>query len=119
MSELFTDLAKTDIKKEDVIFILWELSHSPCLTQRELSLKLNISLGKTNYLLKELSKKGIIKIKNFSRKSGKIKRAKYILTSKGLKEKAVLTHQFLTRKEREYNCVKEMWKEVRLEKYSA
>ena len=119
MSELFTDLYKTDVKREEYIFLLWELSRSSFITQRELSSKLNISLGKTNYLLKELAERGIIKIKNFSSREGGMRKARYVLTPKGLKERASLTYQFLIRKEIEYNRIKEMWEEVRLEKYSA
>jgi len=40
-------------------------------TQRDLSIRLNISLGKTDYLLRELILKGFIKVKNFTGNPGK------------------------------------------------
>ena len=58
---------------------------------------LGISLGKTNYLLKELAKKGLLKPKNFTCRGGKIRKVKYILTKKGFEEKLRLTWYFLKR----------------------
>ena len=48
--------------------ILRQISKKPDSTQRELSKQLNFSIGKLNYCLKELQKKGLIKIKNFKKK---------------------------------------------------
>jgi len=90
------------IVREDIFHILRLISSKPELTQRDLSGSLGISLGKTNYLLKELAKKGLLKAKNFTRRGGKIKKVKYILTKKGLEEKIRLTWYFLKRKEKEY-----------------
>ena len=72
---------------EEALFILRELSSDPHLTQRKLAQKIDISLGKTNYLIKELAKKGLVKIKRFSHNDNKLKRISYILTPQGLKEK--------------------------------
>jgi len=88
--------------REDIFHILRLISSKPDLTQRDLSGNLGISLGKTNYLLKELAKKGLLKAKNFTRRGGKIKKVKYILTKKGHEEKLRLTWYFLKRKEKEY-----------------
>jgi len=63
---------------------------------------LNISLGKTNYLLRELIKKGMLKVKNFSEDKEKVRKAKYILTKKGFEEKLRLALYFLKKKENEY-----------------
>ena len=90
------------IIREDIFHILRLISSKPELTQRDLSGSLGISLGKTNYLLKELAKKGLLKAKNFTRRGGKIKKVKYALTKKGLEEKIRLTWYFLKRKEKEY-----------------
>ena len=78
------------------------LSSKSELTQRDLSSTLSISLGKTNYLLKELARKGLLKAKNFSTKKGKVNKVKYILTKKGFEEKLRLTVYFLKKKEKEY-----------------
>ena len=73
--------------------------------QREMSETLNISLGKVNYILKALIKKGIIKARNFT--SNKNKRAyMYFLTAKGIEEKAKLTLSFFDRKSQEYDKLK-------------
>jgi len=94
------------LHNEESFRLLSELHNSPNLTQRELSKKLNISLGKTNYLIQQLIKKGIVKVKSFSSNPGKLGKVKYILTGKGIKEKLHLTYYFLQRKEREYLALK-------------
>ena len=73
-----------------------------------------MSLGKTNYLLNALIKKGLLKIKNFSRKQGraKIKGVRYILTKKGFQEKIKLTYHFLKKKEAEYNQLLQAWQQL-------
>lgn len=96
-------------KKEETLFIFKELDANPNTTQRELSSHLNISLGKTNYLLRELILKGFIKAKNFSTNPGKLKKIQYYLTKEGLEHKMQLTQHFLKAKENEYNRLKEEW----------
>jgi len=92
--------------KEETLHIIREVEGNPSLNQRLLSERLNISLGKTNYLLKELIKKGIIKVADFSKNPEKTRKIKYILTQKGLEEKITLTFHFLKAKEKEYNRLK-------------
>jgi EPS-associated MarR family transcriptional regulator len=99
--------------KEDIFNALRILSTSDTPTQRDLSQRLGFSLGKTNYLLKELTRKGLVKIKNFSRKNHKLKRISYILTPEGLKEKAKLTLYFLERKQQEYEDLRKEWKKLK------
>ena len=98
--------------KEENLFIIKEIEASPGLTQRDLSKKLGISLGKTNYLLKELIKKGLVKAKNFSNYPGKFRKIHYILTREGFQEKLLLTEHFLLRKEAEYNQLKIEWEKL-------
>lgn len=102
-------------EKEDKFLILSEIQKSPHLTQRELSLKLNISLGKTNYLIRQLAKKGLLKVKSFSYNPGKLQKVKYYLTKKGLEHKMRLTYLFLKKKEIEYNQVKKEWDSLQAE----
>lgn len=101
----------TNANTEETFHLLSELHNSPDLTQRELSSKLKISLGKTNYLLNALIHRGLLSIKNFSKNESKvkIKRARYNLTQKGFQEKVRLTYHFLKRKEIEYNQIKKEW----------
>ena len=94
---------------EDALGLLRELSSNGQLSQRDLAKKIGISLGKTNYLIRELTKKGLIKIKNFSHKDHKLRRISYILTPQGIKEKTELTLHFLKRKQQEYEVLKREW----------
>ena len=94
-------------QKEETLFIFKELEANPNATQRDLSSRLNISLGKTNYLLRELILKGFIKAKNFTGNPGKLRKIHYLLTEKGLEEKFRLLQHFLQIKEVEYNKLKQ------------
>jgi EPS-associated MarR family transcriptional regulator len=85
--------------------VLRKLDKKPSITQRELSDKLGISLGKINYCLKELRKKGLIKISNFQKNKNKINYA-YLLTPKGITAKTRLTINFMKIKLREYEDLK-------------
>ena len=98
--------------KEDIFDILRILSSDNNLTQRDLSAHMGISLGKTNYLLKALIKRGLISAKNFSGNNGKLTKVKYILTKKGLNQRLQLTSHFLKRKEEEYSRIREEWEQL-------
>ena len=95
------------LQKEEILFIFKELEANPNITQRDLSSRLNISLGKTNYLFRELILKGFIKTKNFTGNPGKLRKINYFLTKKGLEEKFRLLQHFLQIKEVEYNKLKQ------------
>ncbi len=71
-------------------------------SQRNLSRHLNISLGKTNYLLQSLIKKGFIEIRNLAEGDQKLKKVRYHLTPKGLKFKIKMAYYYLSVKEQEY-----------------
>jgi len=94
-------------QKEETLFIFKELESNPNITQRDLSTRLNISLGKTNYLLRELILRGYIKARSFSSNPGKLRKIQYLLTEEGLEEKFRLLKHFLQIKEVEYNKLKE------------
>ena len=92
--------------QEDTRFrVLRALQDNPRLTQRELSERLGVSLGATNFVLRALMEKGAIKIRNFRGNTRKLSYA-YILTPSGLAEKASLTARFLERKQKEYESLK-------------
>ena len=74
-------------------------------TQRQLASQLGISLGKLNYCVKALRKKGLIKIKNFEKNPHK-ERYLYILTPKGIYHKTKLAINFMKLKMREYDELK-------------
>lgn len=90
------------------------LEEDPNISQRELSRRLEISLGKVNFCLKALIEKGWIKMENF-RKSDNKKAYSYLLTSGGIKQKAKVTASFLQRKITEYESLKEEIEQLRSE----
>ena len=81
------------------------LKNNPQMTQRQLSRELGLSLGKTNYLLHALRDKGLMKLSNFKRSDNKAGYL-YLITPKGMEEKAILAKNFLERKSAEYNRLK-------------
>ena len=89
-------------KKQDHFDLLRKIKERPAYTQRELASELGFSLGKLNYCLKSLKKKGHIKLKNFQNNKNKINYA-YILTPRGLAIKTKLTVNFMKRKMEEYD----------------
>ena len=94
--------------------LLKHLEQNPSLTQRELAEVLGISLGKTNYCLNSLIEKGWVKARNFRRNKKKLGYA-YLLTPKGLEEKARVTLQFLRIKQQEYDELVEALEALREE----
>ena len=56
-------------EKEDHFEILRKINKKPDASQRELAEDLGFSLGKLNYCLKALQKKGLIKLENFKKKT--------------------------------------------------
>tara|TARA_B100000965_G_C19559802_1_gene743940 strand:+ start:140 stop:463 length:324 start_codon:yes stop_codon:yes gene_type:complete len=92
---------------QDHFEILRKIKKKPDSSQRELAKELGFSLGKLNYCLKELQKKGLVKIQNFSQKKNKVMYfKKYILTPKGIKYRIELTLEFMNRKMKEYDQLK-------------
>ncbi|WP_133013293.1 MarR family EPS-associated transcriptional regulator [Marinomonas flavescens] len=94
--------------------ILKELQSNPDLSQRELAKRLGISLGKTNFCIKALIEKGLVKAGNFKRSSDKAKYL-YLLTPKGIEERVSLTHHFLHRKLQEHDELTSEIEELRKE----
>lgn len=82
------------------------LERHPNFTQRKLAKELGVSLGKTHYLVKSLIDVGWVKIDNFQRSDNKWGYA-YLLTPRGLVEKAGITAQFLIRKKLEHKQLQE------------
>ncbi len=91
---------------------LRKINKKPESTQRELASDLDISLGKLNYVLNELKKKGLIKIKNFKESNNKSKYL-YLLTPKGVSEKTRVTINFMKRKIKEYDELKKEIEEIK------
>jgi EPS-associated MarR family transcriptional regulator len=88
------------------LMVLRILAQDPHISQRGLSKQLGISLGKTHYLLQALLGKGLVKMRNFERSDHKLAYS-YLLTPAGLIEKARMTKDFLTRKEVEFEMLRQ------------
>jgi EPS-associated MarR family transcriptional regulator len=104
-------------KTEEFLVMLRELDGSPSVSQRELSARLGISLGKVNFLLRALIEKGFVKVDNFKKSECKSAYL-YYLTPRGIEEKTKLTYHFLRRKIKEYERlemeIRRLTKEVNL-----
>lgn len=85
--------------------ILKRLEQEPEISQRELARELGISLGRVNYCLKALIEKGFVKANNFRNSRNKNAYA-YLLTPRGIEEKAKVTLAFLKYKLSEYEALK-------------
>ena len=90
---------------QDYLNLLRKREKRPKSSQRELASELGFSLGKLNYCLLALRKKGLIKLNNFKRNPNKLNYI-YVLTPKGISEKTKLTLNFMKRKMQEYDELK-------------
>ena len=107
--------SRNQAKAEDVRFrVLRLLEENPSASQREIAKALGISLGGVNYCLNALVEKGFVKMRNFHEAEDK-RKYMYLLTPKGVAEKAALTGRFLARKMREYEALKAEIEAVRAE----
>ena len=100
---------------QDHFNILRKISKKTYLNQRVLAQDLGFSLGKLNYCLNALKKKGFIKLQNFRKNPNRINSLSknnylYILTPRGLTKKTDLTIDFMKKKMNEYD---ELKKELR------
>lgn len=106
---------KTRRMDDAIRYRLLKLLHErPHLTQRELAKAMGISLGKANFCLRALIAIGAVKANNFKKsanKSGYL----YLLTPRGLEEKARVTRRFLERKRAEYEAIQREIEELRAE----
>ena len=89
----------------DQLDVLRAINNKTNSTQRELANDLGFSLGKLNYVIKALKKKGHIKVKNFKNNKNKINYL-YVLTPEGISAKTKLTLNFMQLKMREYDELK-------------
>lgn len=81
------------------------------MSQRDLAEAVGISTGSVHYVLKALVDKGLVKLGNFKASEDK-RRYAYVLTPKGISERAALTRRFLARKLAEYDALKAEIEEI-------
>ncbi|WP_353348250.1 MarR family EPS-associated transcriptional regulator [Aquicoccus sp. SU-CL01552] len=97
---------RRDALRDDVRFrVLRLLQDNPEMSQRQLAEAVGVSVGAMHYVLSALVEKGLIKLGNFSASRDK-RRYAYLLTPKGVAEKATLTRNFLKRKRKEFEALK-------------
>lgn len=84
--------------------VLKLLAENPHMSQRDLARELGISLGKVNYCIQALIEKGMVKVGNFKNSQNKPAYA-YLLTPKGIEDKAKVAARFFNRKLAEYEAL--------------
>lgn len=94
--------------------ILKLLEADPHASQRKIADELGISLGRVNYCLQALIERGLIKANNFRNSTNK-RAYLYLLTPKGIEEKAKVTVRFLKHRLVEYEALKRELDELRRE----
>jgi len=94
--------------------ILKLLEADPHASQRRIADELGISLGRVNYCLQALIEKGLVKVNNFRNNANK-RGYLYLLTPRGIEDKAVVTARFLKRKLDEYEALKRELDELQRE----
>src|SRR3954470_12005708 len=91
-----------DIESHRDLKLLEAVEKDARVTQRTLASKLGIALGLTNIYLKRLVRKGYIKCVNVQSN-----RISYLITPRGIAEKARLTYEFLDYSLRLYSEVRQ------------
>lgn len=76
------------------------------MSQRELAEAVGVSVGGIHYVLNALIDRGLVKLGNFTAAEDK-RRYAYVLTPKGVAQKAMLARAFLARKIEEYKALRE------------
>ena len=90
---------------QDQFNVLRSLDKEKNISQRKLASRLGYSLGKLNYLINALKKKGFIKINRFKKNKEKIGYI-YILTPSGIAKRTKYALTFMKKKMKEYEELK-------------
>lgn len=96
---------RTKLQEDTHFRVLRLLQENPERSQRELAAAVGVSVGGMHYVLNALIEKGLVKLGNFTVAEDK-RRYAYVLTPKGISEKAAITRRFLARKIEEYEALK-------------
>lgn len=102
------------LSDENSYKILKLIANKSDFNQRQLAKKLGISLGKVNYCLKALIEMGWVMSSNFKSNQNK-KTYTYLLTPKGVEEKARVTQRFFKYKQLEYASLQQELKALSCE----
>lgn len=96
---------RTKLQEDSHSRVLRFLKENPEMSQRELAAEVGVSVGGMHYVLNALIEKGLVKLGNFTAAEDK-RRYAYILTLRGIAEKAAITKRFLERKIEGYDVLK-------------
>ena len=94
--------------------ILKLLDNNPDASQRDIARELGVSLGRVNYCLQALVEKGMVKANSFRRNDTK-RDCLYLLTPRGIQEKARVTVRFLKVRLGEYENLKREVAQLQIE----
>ena len=89
---------------EDNLKIMQLIEEDSNISQRQISIKLGLSLGKINYCISALKDIGFVKVKNFTDSNKKIYYL-YYLTPLGIHLKTKATMNFIRKKKKEYDIL--------------
>ena len=81
------------------------ISQNPEMSTRQVADGVGISNRSAYYVLTALVEKGLVKLGNFRENPRKSQYA-HILTPKGIREKSLLTHNFIERKREEFEVLR-------------
>ena len=96
---------RSEQQSEIQLKVMRLIDQLPDTSSRQVADAVGISNGSAYYVLTALVEKGLVKLENF-KKNPKKGRYAYLLTPKGIREKSILTHNFIERKRREYRELK-------------
>lgn len=97
---------RADALREDArLRALRLIDANPQITQRQMAEKLGISLGATNYMLRALAERGLVKVSRFNASPNK-QAYIYALTPRGIAEKSAIAVRFIARKRAEYAALR-------------
>ena len=107
--------AENDLLADETRYRVMRLIEAnPEMSQRDVARELGMSLGKVNYCLQALVRKGWIKARNFKNSNNKAAYM-YLMTPRGVEEKASLAMRFLSIKMIEYERLREEIEQIRRE----
>ena len=89
------------MREDAKLRIMRLISHDASMSSRQIAKSVGVSHGSAYYILAALVKKGFVKLDNFRTNPNK-RGYSYLLTSKGIHEKSLLTYQFIKRKRLEF-----------------
>lgn len=94
--------------------VLRLLEGNPEMSQRDVARALGVSVGKVNYCVQALLRRGWLKATNFKNSHNKAAYM-YFLTPRGVEQKGRMTVEFLQRKMREYELLRDEIRQLRRE----